>query len=159
MATFRLARRPNLPMPFTSLIRDAEEMQNRLSGFFDDKFGRDLLQPIGWIPAVEIVENDSELLITAEVPGMAPKDVKVEFNDGVLTISGEKTEEKKSTGDGDRYHLVERSYGSFQRAFTLPPFVDVDKINAEVKDGVLTLRLPKTAAAKTKGRLIEVKAK
>jgi len=106
-----------------------------------------------WIPPVDISETAAEYLIKAEIPEVKKEDVKVTLEHGVLTIQGmrrRETEEK-----GKKYHRVERSYGSFVRSFSLPDFVDDAKVQAVVKDGILTLHLPKSEQAKPKA--IEVK--
>ena len=107
----------------------------------------------GFVPAVDILEKDNEYVLEAEVPGMTKKDIHIDLRDGVLTISGERKyegEEKK-----DQYTRVERCYGSFTRSFTLPEHVETDKIDAEYKDGVLRVTLPKGERARPKA--IDVK--
>jgi HSP20 family protein len=102
---------------------------------------------------VDILENAEEVVLRAELPGVKPDQVDVRIEDNVLTLSGEKkleNEEKK-----DQYLRVERFYGKFSRAFTLPHYVDSSKVAAEYRDGVLTLHLPKKA--ETKPRQIPVK--
>jgi HSP20 family protein len=112
---------------------------------------------------VEIVENAQELVLTAELPGLTKEDLEITFENEFLTIRGEKKEEwkeeKKKENGEFRYHLWERSYGVFQRTFTLPRTIDPAKIVAEIKYGVLTIRMPKTAVAKAKGYKIEIAAK
>jgi HSP20 family protein len=108
-------------------------------------------------PRVDVTEDDKGYEITAEMPGVAEKDVEVSVRDDRLTLRGEKkseTEEKKKD-----YHMTERSYGSFERSFRLPGDVDADNIKADFTNGVLTLTLPKTAESKTKERKIAIKAK
>ena len=151
------------PAPmFTNVAREMDEMQNRLRRFFNEGFpieGLPVMEPVGWVPVVEIVENKDELLLTAELPGMTKENVEVAFEDDILTIRGEKKEERKE-GNGDRrFHLVERAYGAFQRSFTLPRTIDGTKISAEFKDGVLTVHMPKSAQAMNKGRKIEIATK
>jgi len=106
-------------------------------------------------PAVDIDETDDKLSIIAELPGMKRDDIQVVVHEGVLTISGERKEEKKEAGDG--YTRREISRGVFKRAFTLPKTVDVDKIAANYEDGLLKIEFPKIEAAKPKR--IEVKVK
>jgi HSP20 family protein len=100
-----------------------------------------------WAPAIDFEETDEEFVLTAELPGMQEKDVTVEIEQNLLTIKGEKRTEREEKQKGKekngRYHVVERSYGFFQRAFTLPPAVDQGKIQADFANGVLTVRLPK----------------
>lgn len=93
-------------------------------------------------PVFDLAENEEEYTITGELPGLDVKDVEVQVSDGVVTISGEKREEKEDKGE--QYHRVERHYGSFYRSFRLPDDVSVDKSKASYNDGVLKLVLPKT---------------
>ena len=106
-----------------------------------------------WVPAVDVSETDGEFKIKAEIPDVKKEDVKVTLEDGVLTIQGQRKQEKEDKGT--KYHRVERTYGSFVRSFTLPDLVDEEKVKAEFKDGVLNLQLPKSEKAKPKA--IEVK--
>jgi len=94
--------------------------------------------------AVDIREENDAYFVDAEVPGLAAKDVQVDVEKNVLTIRGERKVEKEE-GEG-KYKRIERRYGSFSRSFTLPETVDADNISADLKDGVLALRLPKKEA-------------
>jgi HSP20 family protein len=105
---------------------------------------------------LNVAETDKEIEVTADVPGMEPKDIKVELRDGMLTIKGERQAEKDDKGKD--YHLVERSYGMFERAVMLPAEVDVEKVAASFDKGVLTVSLPKKPGAADNARKIEVKA-
>lgn len=107
-------------------------------------------------PAVDMVEKDGFYEVTAELPGMDDKSVEVKVANGVLTIRGEKSEEKKE--DKKDYHLSERRYGSFQRSFALPDGIDRDKIEATFAKGLLSVKLPKTAEAVSSEKKIEIKA-
>jgi HSP20 family protein len=107
------------------------------------------------MPAVDIADSDKAYEITAELPGMDEQNVEVKFANGVLTIKGEKKEEKEEKQKD--YHLSERRFGSFQRSFTVPDGIDSDKIDAIFKDGVLTVMLPKTVEAQKKEKQIAVK--
>ena len=111
------------------------------------------------MPVVNVAENDEEFEITAELPGIGEKDVDVGLADGVLTVKGEKKEEKEDKSKN--YYLSERSYGSFQRSFRLPDNVDDEKITADVAKGILTVKIPKTAPAKRAEheRKIKIKAR
>ncbi len=109
-----------------------------------------------WMPSVDVAETDKEVKVTAELPGLDEKDVNVEISEDVLTLSGEKKSEKEDRGKN--YHRSERSYGSFYRAVSLPAEVDRDRAEAVFKKGVLTVTLPKTAAAQSKARKISVKS-
>ncbi|MDX2250890.1 MAG: Hsp20/alpha crystallin family protein [Nitrospira sp.] len=106
-----------------------------------------------WSPLVDITEDDKEYLIKAELPEMKKEEIKINVHEDVLSISGERKYEKEEKGK--KYHRVERAYGSFVRSFTLPEDADGSKINAEYKEGVLKLHLPKSEKAKPKA--IEVK--
>jgi len=99
-------------------------------------------------PAIDMCETEHEILVKADIPAIDQKDVKVELGDGVLTIQGEKREEKED--DQVSYCTVERSFGVFSRSFLLPYEIDADKIEARYKDGVLSLRLPKANSGKKK---------
>jgi len=138
-------------------LRELEDMQTRLNRFFTDVPARrpesDGLFFADWAPAVDIQETEKEYLIKAELPEMKKEDVKVDVLDGVLTIEGERTQEKEEKGK--KFHKTERSYGKFVRQFALPPEVDAAQVQAEYKDGILSVHLPKTAVAKPKA--IEVK--
>jgi HSP20 family protein len=106
-----------------------------------------------WTPLVDIRETDRELNFAVEIAGSGASDVDVTTENGVLTIRGERSEEWKDEG---RYHLVERGYGSFIRRFQLPEGVEIDEIHAEVENGLLQVRIPKSAMPQPK--TIEVKA-
>ena len=140
-------------------FRELDELQSRLSTLF----GRAALRKNGakdealavaeWAPLVDIVEDDNEYLIKAELPEVKKDEVKVTVQDDVLTITGERQYEKEEKEK--KYHRVERAYGSFARSFTLPEDADGEKVAAEFKDGVLKVHLPKSEKARPKS--IEVK--
>jgi HSP20 family protein len=109
-----------------------------------------------WSPTVDIEESDNFYLIRADVPGVDKKDINVHMDKGVLSITGEKHEEKE-TGKGTKRHRTERYSGSFARRFTLPGSIKADKIDASYKDGVLSLMIPKAEEAKPKSIDIKVK--
>jgi HSP20 family protein len=115
--------------------------------------GKETMIVADWTPAVDISETEGEYLIKAEIPDVKKEDVKVTVEDGVLTIQGQRKQEKEDKGT--KYHRIERSYGSFARTFSLPDVIEEDKAKAEFKDGVLSLHLPKSEKAKPKA--IEVK--
>jgi HSP20 family protein len=106
-----------------------------------------------WIPLVDISETTAEYVIKAEIPEVKKEDVKVTLEHGVLTVQGMRRQEAEEKGK--KYHRVERSYGSFVRSFSLPDLVDDTKVQADFKEGILTLRLPISEKAKPKA--IEVK--
>ena len=109
----------------------------------------------GVIPSVDITEEDKAFKVTAELPGMSEKNVEVQLTDGMLTIKGEKEESREEKEKG--CYLSEREYGAFQRSFQMPAGIDQDKIEAALKDGVLTVTLPKTAEAQKKEKTVQVK--
>jgi HSP20 family protein len=106
-----------------------------------------------WEPPVDITETEKEFMLKADLPDVKKEDVKVEFEDGVLTVEGERRQEKEEKGK--RFHKIEREYGRFVRRFALPTEVDGAHAKAEFKDGVLNVHLPKTEMAKPKA--IDVK--
>lgn len=133
-------------------------LQREMNRLFEDFFGRDWsLEPFrgrgGWTPAVDVMETDKEVVVKAELPGMDPKEVEINLAGEALTIRGQKKEEKEEKTRSA--HLVERSYGSFERTISLPSAVKADQADAEFKQGILTISLPKTEEAKT--RTVKVK--
>lgn len=101
-----------------------------------------------WSPSADISETDKEYLIRAELPGLKKEDVKVTVSEGVLTIAGERKQQKDVKGE--KFHRVETQYGSFTRTFSLPENVKTDQITCEAKEGVLTVHIPKTEQKKPK---------
>ena len=138
-------------------FREMEEFQNRLSTLFGRPLrrtnGREEITLPEWTPLADITEDDKEYLIKAELPEMKKEDVKVTVENGVLTISGERKFEQEETKK--KYHRVERGYGTFMRSFTLPDDADFNKVNAQFKNGVLMVHVPKSERAQPKQ--IEVK--
>ena len=101
-----------------------------------------------WSPAVDVRESDNDFVVTAELPGLAKDTVDITIENGVLSLSGEKKEEREEgVADSGRY-VLERRYGRFQRSFSLPRGVDADNVSAKFSDGILTVTLPKSATAK-----------
>ena len=140
-------------------FRELQDMSQRLNQIFARPFdglgsGRELLTVAEWSPAVDVSETDGEYVVKAELPDVKKEDVKITMEDGVLTLTGERKQEKEEKGK--RYHRIERSYGSFMRSFELPDNVDTSKAKAEYKDGMLTLSLPKSEKAKSKALEIKV---
>ena len=130
---------------------------NDFDRVFDELFHNRTFEPTNADihPRINVEENDNEWLISAELPGVNKKDVQINFQDNVLTISGEKKYEKEDKQKN--YHRVERSFGKFNRSFNINSPVIVDKIDAEFKDGVLVVTLPKAEDAKPKLININVK--
>ncbi len=134
-------------------FRELEDMSYRLNRMFSrptlpQANGKETMIVADWVPSVDVSETDGEYQIKAEIPDVKKEDVKVTLEDGVLTIQGQRKQEKEDKGT--KYHRVERAYGSFVRSFTLPDLVDEQKVKAEFKDGVLNLQLPKSEKAKPK---------
>ena len=139
-------------------FRELEEVTEQLNRVFGRSLarrenGKERLTVADWIPIVDISETENAYVIKAELPDVKKEDVKVTVQEGVLTIQGERKQEREEKGL--KYHRVERSYGRFVRSFTLPDYVDDTKVKAEFKDGVLNLHLPKSE--KTQPKAIEVK--
>ncbi len=134
--------------------RDMTRAQEEMGRLLDERFGLRVGESLGWTPATDIYEDEDGLSLKFELAGLEPKDVDIRFENGVLTIKGERrleNEDKK-----ENYHRVELSYGSFNRSFSLPPTVDADKIEAHSKSGVLVVHLPKKAEAKPKSIQVKV---
>ena len=123
---------------------------------FQDSVSRLFSEPSNrpWSPAVDIFETEHDLVLKADVPEIEMKDIDVQVENGTLTLKGERKFEQEQNGRG--YHRIERGYGSFVRAFTMPDSVDVDKVKAEYKGGVLTVTLSKKEVAKPKTIRVEI---
>ena len=138
--------------------RDVDRFKTEIDRLFNDFFHRDFMTgPLGradWMPPVDVSETGKEVVVHAEIPGMDAKDIDIELNGRILTIKGERKEEKEEKKRS--YHRIERRYGSFFRSFELPADVDASSVEATYKDGVLKLRLPKTEEQSLKK--IEVKS-
>jgi HSP20 family protein len=138
-------------------------LQERMNRVFDEAWGQQRRHPDdeiitgSWIPAVDVRESKDALEIQAELPGVDAKDVTVSVENGVLTLKGSRNFEKAT--EGETYHRVERSYGAFERSFTLPTNVDPERINAAYRHGVLHLTLPKREEAKPKSINIKIEDK
>ncbi|MDX1584632.1 MAG: Hsp20/alpha crystallin family protein, partial [Thermoanaerobaculia bacterium] len=99
-----------------------------------------------WVPAVDVAEEGDQLILRAELPGMKEDDIEIEFENGMLTLKGERQFESEQSERN--YHRIERSYGNFVRSFTLPRSVDADAIQANYENGILEVRIPKKEEAK-----------
>ena len=137
-----------------SLTSPVFGLRREIDRLFEDTFGHGD-GGTTFTPAVDIRENQNELRLDVELPGLNPDDVEITSENGVLTITGEKQTERKE-GDESRYHVVERSYGSFMRSFQLPQGLDESKIEASYNNGILAIRIPKSALAQPKK--IQIKA-
>ena len=139
-----------------SARRELESLRREMDRLWENFFGeRGGLEPIeSWVHALDVTETKDSLIVKAELPGIDPKDVEISLSGNVLTIKGEKKQEKEEKDES--YHLVERRYGSFVRSIRLPVEVQEDKIEASYKNGVLKVVLPKSEKAKRKEIKIKV---
>ncbi len=119
-------------------------LRREIDRLFEDTFGRG--EGTGsWMPAVDVRETEKQLSLEVELPGIRLEDVEITAENGILTIRGEKRGERKEGDENSRFHLVERTYGSFSRSFQLPQGLDDTKIDADYNDGILSVNIPKTA--------------
>jgi len=137
--------------PLHQLTRLQEDL-NR--SFGDERMLFRAGESVGWTPACDIYEDGEEIVVRAELAGVEPKDVDVRFENGVLTLKGERKLEKEDKREN--YHRIELSYGTFTRAFSLPASIDAEKIRADSKHGVLLVHLPKKPEAKPKSIQVKV---
>lgn len=139
-------------------FREMARMQDELNRLFDDRLWRRRGQEeelgVGFLPPVDVYEDQEALTLTTELPGIEPKAVDVRVEDGVLTIKGERKMEKEDKKEN--YLRVERSYGTFTRSFTLPNTVDPDKVKAEFKNGLLRVAIPKREESKPRSIKVNV---
>jgi HSP20 family protein len=132
------------------------EMDRLFDSFFREPFGgMELMEPDKWSPAIDIAEDDKEVTVRAEIPGIDPKDLDVTVVGEQLVLSGEKKESKETKEKG--FYHSETRYGSFHRTVPLPEGVDTEHVDAQYNNGVLTLKMPKTPQAAKKR--IEIKVK
>lgn len=127
---------------------------NQRFGFDDSKMNEELENAV-WSPLTDISENKDQYILKMDLPGVSKENLKLNFHDGELIISGERKQEKEDKDS--KYHRIERTYGKYFRSFTLPQTIQADKINAEFKDGQLTITVPKSEEAKPKELEIKVK--
>jgi HSP20 family protein len=139
-------------------FRELNTLQNEMNRLFNTVFdapspgnGSTLRR---WMPAMDLVETDDHFVLRADLPGLTEDDVKIEFEDGTLTVSGERNAEHESKNEG--YYRVERAFGSFSRSLTLPQGVDAEAVTANFDRGVLEVRIPKPEERKP--RRIEIGA-
>ena len=138
------------PRPMTVF----NEVDNMINTVFNRDWNLEPIRSTKWNPAVDVKETDHSFLISADIPGLTKKDINIEVSDDVLSITGERTEDKVE--DSDLYHYRERSKGAFTRSFHLPESVDEKKISANFKDGILSIELPKTKVIEPKSRKIKI---
>jgi len=149
------SNKPTPRIPTIESYSPMSLMPSRLRDLLGDSFPDFIAPTVGWVPAVEVTEKGNELVVTCELAGMKKEDVEIVLQNNVLTIRGEKREEKNEQREGNRYLVYERSYGTFARSFTLPSSVSADKALATFEHGVLTIRIPKSP--ESKDRTIPIK--
>jgi len=134
--------------------REMQRVQDEMSRLFDERLNAREGESVGWTPRVDIFEDGEGVALRFELAGVDPKDVDIRFENGVLTLRGERKLEKEEKKES--YHRVEMAYGTFTRSFSLPQTIDAEKIRAESKNGVLTVHLPKKPEAKPKAIQVKV---
>lgn len=139
--------------PWTGLMGLRREMDRLFDRLWLSPWD-ELEGPAEWMPSLDLAEKKDTLVVSIETPGVDPHDIEISLHGDLLLIKGEKSHEKEEKDE--RWHRVERSYGAFSRTVRLPAPVDASKVTAAFKNGLLTITLPKTAAAK--GTTIPVKA-
>jgi HSP20 family protein len=142
----------SVPVPDLSPWRELSIFPNRVARLLGEPFAGFAPDTTVFNPLIDVAEQEENLIITAELPGMKKEEVELQIENGVLTIRGEKKQlkEKKTP----RMHVYERTYGLFERAFALPQSVDLEKVKAEFENGVLTITVPKLA--QEKGRKLQI---
>jgi HSP20 family protein len=136
-------------------LREFGSLQNEMNRLFNTVF--DTPHPAGstmrrWMPPMDLVETDENFVLRADLPGLGEDDINIEFDDGTLTVSGERKAEHEAKNEG--YYRVERAFGSFSRSLTLPQGTDPEAVTASVDRGVLEVRIPKPEQRKP--RRIEI---
>ncbi len=133
-----------------TIWRPFHELRREIDRLFQEFFGKSTLpekfEMFEWIPAVDVSETEDNIIVKADLPGVKPEEIEINISDNILTIKGEKKKEEEEKKEN--FYRVERYYGSFMRAIQLPVDIDVEKVKATYKDGVLKITLPKKAEAK-----------
>ena len=139
-------------------FKELEAMQNRFTGLFGGTH-RDFAEADKgtFYPAIDISEDKEGFHFKMDLPEVKKDDIKIECQDGILTISGQKRFEKETKNEDKKYHRIERSYGAFMRSFTLPETADADKVFAEFNNGVLDVKIVKKALAAPNTKTIPIK--
>ena len=140
-------------------IREMDTVRNRIDRLFGARSlvpwtGEETISASEWSPLVDVSDDDNEFIIKADLPEVKKDDVHVTVEDGTIRITGERKFQKEEKGR--RYHRIERSYGTFERAFVLPEGAKTDKVKAEFKDGTLQVHLPKAPEIQTKALEVPV---
>jgi len=135
-------------------LRDLTRMQDEMARLFEGRLPLRTGESVGWSPPVDVYEDEEGFRLSFDLAGVEPKDVDIRFENGVLTLRGERKLEREDKKEN--YHRIELSYGSFTRSFSLPGTIDSEKIRAEAKNGVLTVAVPKKPEAKPKSIQVKV---
>jgi HSP20 family protein len=145
--------------PFTSLRRGMDRLFDQVMGGLASPWGlpAPFAGPVVLSPRMDIAETPKGLEVTAELPGIEPKDVTVEIEDGVLTLRAERSSERKEEDKEKRWHLVERQSGTYLRRFALPFDAQPDKVEARFDKGILHVTIPRPANARPQAKRIEIK--
>jgi len=152
----QLAKRGRAPLPLGSILDVQEELHRDMHRLFDEFFSSvepQRMAQVSWTPPVDVLEDDKEFILRAELPGVEQKDVQISLQDNTIIIKGEKKEEVEEKSE--LHHRLERFYGNFMRTFELPAGLDTEKVQAHYKNGILEIMLPKTGEQKVK--TIEIK--
>lgn len=134
--------------------RELARVQDEMGRMFDERLTARTGESVGWTPAADIYQDEEGLTLRFELAGVEPKDVELRFENGTLTVRGERKLEKEDRRDN--YHRIERAFGTFTRSFSLPATVDAERIHAESRNGVLTVHLPTRAEAKPKSIQVKI---
>lgn len=164
MSRYQIQRHTFTPPFMSGFAREVDQLQDSIGRMFDNPFTLAAtrfprIESLGWVPPFEITETEKAIMMTVELPGLDKSDVKIDINDNVLTLRGEKKSEHTEKDEKKEFFLEERSYGVFERSFTLPPTVNVEKVSAQFEKGVLKIMLPKSEVVKPRGREIAIEAK
>ena len=130
------------------------EMNQVFERFFGPDWDTEAPAPSAWLPATNVSETEDSFVVVAEIPGLEPKDIDISLTGDMLTVKGEKKQEKEEKNQ--RWHRSERTYGSFTRAFRLPASVVADKVSADYKNGVVRITLPKTDESRRREVKIQI---
>lgn len=147
-----------ISMAEITIWRPFQELRKEVDRLFQEFFGKSYFperwEGIEWVPSIDVSETEDEIIVKADIPGVKPEDIEINLVDNVLTIKGEKKREKEEKKEN--FYRVERYYGTFMRSIQIPSEVDVEKIKAQYKDGVLKVTLPKKPESKGKTIKIEL---
>jgi HSP20 family protein len=162
MSRFQMQRRGFTPPFMSGFAREVDQLQDSINRMFETPFAVTprfpRIESLAWVPPVEVSETDTAIVMTVELPGIDRNDVTIDVQDDILTLRGEKKSERVEKDEKKEFYLEERSYGAFERSFTLPPNVSFDEITARFDKGVLEITLPKSQVTKPRGREVAIEA-